>query len=213
MLENYEPVKLRKKRFYDKFPEGRIIVDCVRSDDKCALFKAVLFKNPAEQQSGLPLATGFAYEFSSKGGASKFSWVENAEESSVGRALDNAGFSGNTHCSLEEIVKVKRHEQSEVSSATEFQGNMPTTPTTASMEDFVIDFGKFKGRNTIEIPLHELESYVRYLEKSSLQSGKKMGLSARKLQDYVRSQMMPVSPPTQFSEVNPPPFAEDDVPF
>jgi len=36
-----------------------------------------------------------------------FSWVENCEESAVGRALDNAGYAGSLTCSQEEIKQVQ----------------------------------------------------------------------------------------------------------
>lgn len=111
-LENYEPVKARKKRFYEKYPDGRIVVENVELDADQAVMKAYLYKNKEEQQADLPLSTGYAQEFKGQGGfANKTSWCENCEESAVGRALDNGGFSGNLNCSKEEMIKVENASQ------------------------------------------------------------------------------------------------------
>ena len=108
-LENYEPVKARKKRFYEKHTDGRIVVQAVRADEKSALFLATLYKNSDEQSKLLPLATGYAQEFKGMGGfANNDSWCENCEESAIGRALDNYGMSGNSLCSREEMNKVSK---------------------------------------------------------------------------------------------------------
>lgn len=113
-LENYETVKSRKAKFYSKYPDGRIIVRPIELNDKGAIFECKIYKNVDEQIKDLPIATGFAQEFKGQGGfANKFSWCENCEESAIGRALDNAGFS-NGKCSREEMVKVQQHEETEV---------------------------------------------------------------------------------------------------
>jgi hypothetical protein len=107
-LKNYEPVKPRKKRFYAEYKDGRIIVEAVRITQEEAVFKCSLYKNVEDQKLGLPFSTGFAQEFQGVGGmANKFAWCENCEESAVGRAPDNAGFSGNDKCSREEMMKVQ----------------------------------------------------------------------------------------------------------
>src|ERR1044072_1919738 len=88
-LSSYEMVKARKKRFYDKFPDGRIIAELIKGDENCAQFKATIFKNIEDQKNNLPFATGYAQEFKGQGGmANRFSWLENCEESAIGRALD-----------------------------------------------------------------------------------------------------------------------------
>ena len=113
-LQDYETVKVRKQKFYDKFPEGRIIVDCIEADDKHALFKCSVYRNVEEQKDDLPIATGYAMEFRGVGSfANKHAWVENCEESAVGRATDNAGFATNLKCSIEEIKKVQVAEASQ----------------------------------------------------------------------------------------------------
>jgi hypothetical protein len=113
-LKNYEPVEPRKKRFYNAHKDGRIIVEAVRITLDEAVFKCSLYKNLEDQKIVMPLSTGYAQEFAGKGGmANKFAWCENCEQSAIGRALSNAGFSGSDKCSREEIIKVKNHEEND----------------------------------------------------------------------------------------------------
>jgi hypothetical protein len=108
-LENYERVKERKKRFYEKYEDGRIVCEMIAGDGEWAQFKASIFKTADDQKANLPFATGYAQEFKGEGGfANNDSWLENCEESAVGRALDNAGFSSNGRCSREEMEKTQR---------------------------------------------------------------------------------------------------------
>ena len=57
-----------------------------------------------------PDSIGTAYEAKWMSGASKTSWTENAEESAIGRCLDNAGYHSGGKCSREEILKAKEAE-------------------------------------------------------------------------------------------------------
>ena len=111
-LDNYITVKERKHQFYINNPDGRIVVDLVsNTDDKC-LFKAACYKTVNDQEKQMPLATGFAQEFKGVGGfANKTSWLENCEESAVGRCLDNAGLSVSKTCSREEIEAANRNRK------------------------------------------------------------------------------------------------------
>ena len=101
--EEYETVKSRKKRFYEDHPAGRIIVESVSTDpNSYAMFKASVYTDFENQKAGCPKATGYAHEIRAtqfKDSPVNFtSWNENCEESAVGRALDNAGYSGNLKC-------------------------------------------------------------------------------------------------------------------
>lgn len=137
-LENYETVKERKQRFYSDFVDGRIIVEIQNTDvQHHALFKATLYKNAENQEKNCPIATGYAHEVrdkelsvSKKGeeyaSVNYTSWVENAEESAVGRALDNAGYSGNNKCSREEMDKVNRNSPQQQHQQQHQQQNYPT---------------------------------------------------------------------------------------
>ena len=116
---DYETVKSRKLRFYNDYTDGRIIVKPISDKPlEYALFIVELFKNKEDQEKNLIFATGTALEIrdtelsTARSGASYesvnySSWTENCEESAVGRALDNAGYSGNKKCSREEMEKAK----------------------------------------------------------------------------------------------------------
>lgn len=111
-LDNYVTVKERKQLFYIDNPDGRIVAELLNNTSDSCLFKASCFKNPDDQEKGLPLATGFAQEFKDMGGfANKTSWLENCEESAVGRCLDNAGLSVSKTCSREEIEAAERNKK------------------------------------------------------------------------------------------------------
>jgi hypothetical protein len=116
-LSKYETVKERKKRFYRDYPNGRIIVKLENKEhiEKYALVKCYIFRD----DSKTVFSSGMAFELRETEkqlnkwgkeyeGVNYSSWLENCEESAVGRALDNAGYSGNDKCSKEEIEKAQR---------------------------------------------------------------------------------------------------------
>jgi len=115
-LSKYETVKERKKRFYADHKDGRIIVELINAETILdhALFKASVFINDT------CVSSGYAHEIRDKEkSVSKYgkeyesvnysSWVENCEESAIGRALDNYGYAGNDKCSREEMKKVQNY--------------------------------------------------------------------------------------------------------
>jgi hypothetical protein len=123
---DYETVAERIKRFYADWPEGRIITkNQTTKQDRLASTWVV------EAQIWLPLwkldqeasmwvvpggntnpfylkATGLAFEVDGQGMANETSALENAETSAIGRALANAGYSGDKRASREEMEKVAR---------------------------------------------------------------------------------------------------------
>ncbi len=121
-LENYETVKQRKKRFYHDNPDGSITAEILNLNNGIidfAIMRACVFKTKEDQEKNLPTGTGNALEIRDKEksisrdgkeyeSVNYSSWLENAEESAVGRALDQAGYSGNDKCSREEMEKVQR---------------------------------------------------------------------------------------------------------
>jgi hypothetical protein len=111
-LEDYETVEERIRRFYEAHPDGRIITQNLTSvEDRTVstwVVTASVFLTAGEQAAGLPKATGLAFEIDSNVGANKTAALENAETSAIGRALANAGWSGNRRTSREEMEKVER---------------------------------------------------------------------------------------------------------
>jgi len=128
-LEKYETVKERKVRFYNDYPNGRIIVENATPNDQLmefALFRVTIFLTPEDQEKNLPKSTGYAMEVRDKetkisGRGIEYesvnytSWTENCEESAVGRALDNAGYASSPDKkpapSRDEMEKVERNSK------------------------------------------------------------------------------------------------------
>jgi len=110
-LEDYEPVQDRIKKFYDKYPDGRIITVIDKMTNTGVIFKAMLFKNIEDQKALSPLSTGYAFERPGEGYVNKTSWLENCETSSIGRALANIGMHGDKRASREEMEKVQNDIQ------------------------------------------------------------------------------------------------------
>ena len=174
----YETVKHRKQRFYKDHPDGRIIVELLNTDtvEESALFKATVYKNGEDLEKGLPFATGYAFEIRdtemsiSKDGrkyesVNFTSWTENAEESAVGRALDNAGYASNGKCSQEEMEKAQ---------------SMSSKPPKEDDNDLdtqqLLGFGKHSRETWQEIP----HDYLVWIYEN--QNGQRKSLAEKELE-------------------------------
>jgi hypothetical protein len=124
-LNDYETVEERIKRFYKDNPDGRIITEnqTTLQDRQVSTWvvKAEIWLPSwtLVQEAGgwielghrngwFLKATGLAFEVDGQGMANKTSALENAETSAIGRALANAGYSGNKRTSRTEMEKVAR---------------------------------------------------------------------------------------------------------
>lgn len=115
---DYETVAERIKRFYNDYPSGRIVTkNLTTKQDRLASTWVVQAKvyipNPEWGSENVYdqyvlKATGLAFEVDGQGMANKTSALENAETSSIGRALANANYSGDRRSSREEMEKVAR---------------------------------------------------------------------------------------------------------
>ena len=113
-LEDYETVEERIKRFYEGNDDGRIVTHNLTTaadrELKTWVVFCEVFLSAGDQANGLPKATGLAFEIDGTGGANLTSALENAETSGIGRALANAGYSGNKRASRTEMEKVAKAE-------------------------------------------------------------------------------------------------------
>jgi hypothetical protein len=90
-FEDYVPVAERIEKFYERFPEGRILTHIVEHDRESGfvLIRAEIYRNADDAQ---PAATGHAFEVRSDGFVQKTSYVEVCETSACGRGLALLGF-------------------------------------------------------------------------------------------------------------------------
>ncbi len=113
-LADYETVEERIKRFYEAYPDGRIVTELIDAYDLNAprtwVFKASVYLTAGDQANHIPKATGYASEIDGTGGANNGSACENSETSAIGRSLSNMAMSGNKRTSREEMDKVNRIE-------------------------------------------------------------------------------------------------------
>ena len=120
-LADYETVEERIKRFYADNPDGRIVTkNITKASDRekgVWIVKAEIWLpmqhdeatvNARFLEDAFLKSTGHAFEIDGQGMANKTSALENAETSAIGRALANAGYSGNKRASREEMAKVAR---------------------------------------------------------------------------------------------------------
>jgi hypothetical protein len=114
-LEDYETVEQRIKRFYGDWPDGRILTENETIPEyrveKIWVVRALVFLNGEDVERACPKASGLAYEVDTASGPQAASALEVCETSAIGRALANAGYSGNKRASREEMEKVQRHEE------------------------------------------------------------------------------------------------------
>lgn len=116
-LADYETVEARIRKFYEFWPDGRIVTELVETyqeeKPRTWTFKASVYLTAGDQANKLIKATGYASETDGTGGANNGSAGENAETSAIGRALANMGLSGNKRASREEMDKVARIESTD----------------------------------------------------------------------------------------------------
>src|SRR3954469_19952368 len=102
----YAPVADRIQRFYERYPNGRIVTELVSRQDGETVFRALAYRDHTDAH---PAATGWAAEREDDGDVNAVACLENTETSAIGRALANLGFTASIRRpSREEMAKAER---------------------------------------------------------------------------------------------------------
>ena len=105
-LADYEPVDSRIHQFYESFKDGRIVteMELIDMEKGHCIFKAYIYKDSVRTMAD---STGYADGFRKDRGVDAQFWINNAETSSIGRALANLGLSAKgKRPSAEEMAQV-----------------------------------------------------------------------------------------------------------
>lgn len=129
-LSEYETVDSRIHQFYGNYPHGRIVteMELIDMEKGHVVFKAYIYKDEIRT---MPDATGYADGFRKDRGVDAQFWINNAETSSIGRALANLGLSAKgKRPSREEMTKVvaKKPEKPAVQDVVQDDQDYWTTP-------------------------------------------------------------------------------------
>lgn len=109
MLKDYIEVNVRVEKFYERFPNGRIVTELVSWSEGVVVMKAYAYR---DLNDNVPSATGHAYEKEGSTYINKTSALENCETSAVGRALAMLGFEiKKSIASKEEVKNAKLNQQ------------------------------------------------------------------------------------------------------
>ena len=103
-INDYETVEVRLARFISDFPDFRIDTQLVEASDTRFIVRSAIYRTFLDS---VPFATGLAFEMVSDRGVNSTSALENAETSSLGRSLANAGYAAKgKRASQTEMAKV-----------------------------------------------------------------------------------------------------------
>lgn len=106
---DYETVDSRIHRFWEQYPNGRIITSIMEVTETGGIFKAEIY---TDREDTRPVAVDFAEERIGSSPVNKTSWLENGITSAIGRALADLGFSARgKRPSAEEMSKVDRSKK------------------------------------------------------------------------------------------------------
>ena len=135
--KDYAEVNQRIKAFRMVYPQGTIQTQMISNENGVCIFQARIYDD-----FNRLLGTGTAYEKEDSSFINKTSYIENCETSAVGRALGMCGFG----------IDVSVASAEEVQNAIQNQ-----EPTKEEALEYVIDFGKHKGKKLTELPKEYLE--------------------------------------------------------
>ena len=130
--DEYITVSERVEKFYEKYPNGRIITNVVELNHETGfvLMQAMVYREAADMQ---PSATGHASEVRGDSYINKNSFVENCETGAVGRALALLGFEVKRGiASREELEKTSRMATDKAARPSSSAPPATSTPAPAS---------------------------------------------------------------------------------
>lgn len=109
-LRDYVEVNTRIMKFYEKYPEGRILTEILDWKDGVVVMKATVYRDSTD----IIAATGHAYEKEGSSFINKTSALENCETSACGRALAMLGFEiKKSIASKEEVANAMLNQSSD----------------------------------------------------------------------------------------------------
>ena len=107
-LDEYVTVNERIMKFYEKYPEGRIVTEIISWQDGVIVMKATVYRD----SNNIPAATGHAYEKEGSSFINQTSALENAESPATVRALAMLGFEiKKSIASYEEVANAKLNQE------------------------------------------------------------------------------------------------------
>lgn len=140
--KDYAEVNERIKVFRMLCPNGAIETELLSNNDGMVIMKATI-----KDEKGNILGTGTAYERENSSFINKTSYIENCETSAVGRALGMLGIGIDTSvASYEEVANAIQNQE----------------VTKEEAEEYVIDFGKYKGK-TIKEVYEKDKQYIEWM--------------------------------------------------
>ena len=146
-LKDYVEVNVRIMKFYEKYPEGRILTEIVKWEDGVIVMKATTYRD----NSDVPASTGYAYEKEGSSFINKTSALENCETSAVGRALAILGFEIKKSVASKEEVLNAQLQQATINKSSDGFGSLTFKPTASEGQnnDYVITEKQLKRLITI----------------------------------------------------------------
>jgi hypothetical protein len=113
-LDDYETVEERLAKFWKDYPQGRVETKLLVHTPTQYIVWSAIYRDSADTR---PWATGLAEETVQGRGVNATSACENAETSSLGRSLANAGYATKGK-------RASREEMTKVAKATEVKANI-----------------------------------------------------------------------------------------
>ena len=124
-LKDYVEVNTRIMKFYEKYPNGRILTEIVSWNDGVIVMKATVYRD----ESNVIAATGHAYEKEGSSFINKTSALENCETSAVGRSLAMLGFEIKKSVASREEVANAQLQQATINKSSDGFGTLTFNST------------------------------------------------------------------------------------